>query len=707
MIKIDRGSVRTPMAFSSPAAAERRERAADFFGNRETARKQKRFDFNLGFAQPELRDTLRVLFFDKCAYCEKTVSFEGKGTAYVDRFRPTTGAIGGSGEVAVDGYWWLGFEWENMYACCAQCNRAKGSRFPVERSRAKPGSKGQALVIESALLLDPCLDDPSGHLVFDEQGFVSGTTLRGRITCEIFSLNRPELLALRKAAAAETLEELAAFGSEMPSPEHFGASRSFSLLRRQILERKLQLPFSSMNPEAARQAQVSHEKSHQAASVEAPDRDLSRERARTRYLERVKLRNVGIHTEIDLAMSSVDSLGAPWMVLLGENGVGKSTLLKAVAFALSGSAQWMSLGANALALLPRRTAAQKPVAEIELFLSDGDKIHMRIDTDARQITGNAADAKLFVLAFGATRLAPTAKHVPPNEPSYSRLTNLFDPFVPLGDATQWLLGLSKLQFERAGRTLKSLLDLSAEAVFRAENGRVLLEDGNLSNDIRTLSDGYQTIMGVGCDIMSVLLRPDLPIEHAEGLVLIDEIGNHLHPAWRMRIVEALKRAFPRVQFIATTHEPLCLRGLDNDEVAVLRKDRRNQVHLVADLPPIQGLLVDQILSSPHFGLQSTIDPEFAAQLDEYYALIAKPELTLEENRRVEELLPIMNKLRIVGDNPREQIMLRTIDKYLAEADAALEPVDPASLPEDVTAQLMGLLAATEGSFPVEPIGSAK
>lgn len=57
----------------------------------------------------------------------------------------------------------------------------------------------------------------------------------------------------------------------------------------------------------------------------------------------------------------------------------------------------------------------------------------------------------------------------------------------------------------------------------------------------------------------------------EGLVLLDEIDLHLHPSWQVKIVPALRKAFPNVQFITTTHSPMVLPGLERDEIVRLRQ----------------------------------------------------------------------------------------------------------------------------------------
>ncbi len=55
----------------------------------------------------------------------------------------------------------------------------------------------------------------------------------------------------------------------------------------------------------------------------------------------------------------------------------------------------------------------------------------------------------------------------------------------------------------------------------------------------------------------------------EGVLIIDEIDVHLHPSWQYHIIEDLKRTFPNVQLILTTHSPQVLSTLRRDEIRVL------------------------------------------------------------------------------------------------------------------------------------------
>jgi predicted ATP-binding protein involved in virulence len=86
-----------------------------------------------------------------------------------------------------------------------------------------------------------------------------------------------------------------------------------------------------------------------------------------------------------------------------------------------------------------------------------------------------------------------------------------------------------------------------------------------------LSDGFRNLIGLAADLAyrCIQLNPHLglqAVKETPGMVLIDELDLHLHPNWQRRVVADLKRVFPRVQFVATTHSPFIVQSLQSDEL---------------------------------------------------------------------------------------------------------------------------------------------
>lgn len=89
-----------------------------------------------------------------------------------------------------------------------------------------------------------------------------------------------------------------------------------------------------------------------------------------------------------------------------------------------------------------------------------------------------------------------------------------------------------------------------------------------------LSDGYKGTISLIADIAyrMAVLNPQLQgsvIEETPGIVLIDEVDLHLHPAWQQRILDDLTTIFPKVQFIVTTHAPAIINSIHSDNLVIL------------------------------------------------------------------------------------------------------------------------------------------
>ena len=85
--------------------------------------------------------------------------------------------------------------------------------------------------------------------------------------------------------------------------------------------------------------------------------------------------------------------------------------------------------------------------------------------------------------------------------------------------------------------------------------------------LEELSSGFKSILSIVFSIVQwiELVNKDEKrlIQNAEGTVLIDEIDSHLHPSWQAQIMHALRRIFPSLQFIVTTHSPLVMSTIRN------------------------------------------------------------------------------------------------------------------------------------------------
>jgi len=184
------------------------------------------------------------------------------------------------------------------------------------------------------------------------------------------------------------------------------------------------------------------------------------------------------------------------------------------------------------------------------------------------------------------------------------------------------------------------------------------------------------------------------MELAEGIVLIDELGAHLHPRWRMRIVKALRAAFPRLQFLVSTHDPLCLRGLFNGEVVVLRRFGQ-AIAAITDLPSVEGMRVDQLLTSDYFGLDSVIDPELDDLFKRYYELKAKRRLSAADRGELGGLETRLGQYRVLGSTRRERMALEAADEFLARETRVRDDGERLQLKEETRRKIAQIWAEVE------------
>jgi hypothetical protein len=169
------------------------------------------------------RQRLLEVTHDKCAYCELPLA-AGQRAGDVEHYRPKGSVRDRHGklvkvqladgtEVRHPGYYWLAYDYRNLLPACAACNRratdrasggltGKSDIFPTLDDHWAAGP--EEVVSEKPALLNPWVDDPTAHLMFDpETGLVVGITERGKTTERVLGLNRDGLPEERRRAAED------------------------------------------------------------------------------------------------------------------------------------------------------------------------------------------------------------------------------------------------------------------------------------------------------------------------------------------------------------------------------------------------------------------------------------------------------------------------------------------------------------------------
>lgn len=659
------------------------------------------------YVNSEILTEFMIRYFNgKCSYCEikmKVLPLE------IDFYRPINGSLNTvDGQFYPDHYKWLKNQDENILSICVECKRAKSNRFPVEGAVAAVNTYDSWLWKERRLLVHPCRDYPEKHFIYNESGVIYYITKKGEVTIDVLNLNRSMLVEMRAQVYSEFNNLCYLFSMEQ-SPFYlkqilqeielgsiFVGLKRFILSKWVIVEGKI--PFlqefepllgKRLQDEEVKYLSIRHNKiSHiniennafyvdnEKRRIRVPtgksndyydvtdENDLEKYYGKQRFIERIEINNFKSIRNMKIDFTLSKSSNAPWLMLLGENGVGKSSILQAIALTLMGKEQrqkiikkkpyeYLTKGCNEGFIKIRLSGMQEPIS-------------VYLNSNSLEFIGvNHERPRVLILGYGSTRLLPREDMIHNHEVTWARTENLFNPFIPLVNVREYLLSLNNKDFNNVKKAIESLF-LEKVIIDRDQiDEEVYFMFANSYSTIEDLSDGYQTIIALATDIMMVMKNRWRNFD-AEGIVLIDEIDAHLHPRWNIKIVSRLKRAFPKVQFISTTHNPLSLRGLIDGEIAVLMENEDQEVCIVQNLPNQKEFNVEGLLTSRFFGLHDTI-PELNGVFDRYYQLLSNPNPNAEQEEEIERLKNKLSKYEKLGNTLREQKFYEVVDKYLANS----------------------------------------
>lgn len=135
---------------------------------------------------------------NKCCFCESKVSHVAFGD--VEHFRPKKGfKQNGNDNLGRPGYYWLAYEWKNLFFSCQICNqRHKKNLFPLINNHNRCLNHKGNLNSEEPMFIDPSTDDPEEYIAFrKEVPYAINGNARGRITIKELGLDRPDLDNIR------------------------------------------------------------------------------------------------------------------------------------------------------------------------------------------------------------------------------------------------------------------------------------------------------------------------------------------------------------------------------------------------------------------------------------------------------------------------------------------------------------------------------
>ena len=364
-------------------------------------------------------------------------------------------------------------------------------------------------------------------------------------------------------------------------------------------------------------------------------------------------------------------------VIIGENGTGKTTLLKVIALSLCQKYMASALCVESKEIF-KRAKNKKSISKIkftpdkkwpeplvcETNFDDIERIEKKFSSISSDRLSRQ-DANLELLysvcgVFGAQRNTSiellqedVAAEIAPMEffkPLFGAPQNFLNP----GWAFHLFRGFYsknpevQTSFEKIQKKLISFLKLPAGSVFELTKERtnpkmkhsyglsVVSKKGRVN--FYDLSDGQKNIIlmvfGIFYGVCLQTPRIINPLR-ANGVVLIDEIENHLHPSMEREILSFLRRCFPSLQFVVTTHSPNVVIGYEDSNVISLHKKGNNLVSSTSFKPVRENetISVPEILSSNRLFDVPLFSDSTEQKIHKYEKLKAKsPESRTEEEK---------------------------------------------------------------------------
>ncbi len=302
-----------------------------------------------------------------------------------------------------------------------------------------------------------------------------------------------------------------------------------------------------------------------------------------------------------------------FIVFLGYNGDGKTSILQALGIALCGN---------------EYTNDNK----IGLFIgSPTSHIELQVQTPKKQVLNTFFGKNSFsiesleiAIGYGASRLQLQNKQSTQNKKiQASSMVSLFDSRLELQNIESYLDTWQAHNLVRYKAVLQILTDLlpniekiyseydvkiSQNIYYYQEVGKAVVQDH--------LSAGHKSIVAMIGDMIIRLAEAQPEINDPKkfgGIVLIDELEAHLHPKWQREFPKILSEIFPKVQFIVTTHSAICLLGMPRNTAFYKVQRTENEGTTVERIEiDVANLTPNLLLTSPLFGLEDIFSTQFSS-----------------------------------------------------------------------------------------------
>lgn len=373
------------------------------------------------------------------------------------------------------------------------------------------------------------------------------------------------------------------------------------------------------------------------------------------YLTHLELINIRGFKKLELDLSHQDQ---PWMksVIIGRNGTNKSTLLRAIALALSPESEANALIASGQGSYLREGEYEGRIS-VRIWEPDpGREYRICLDISGsgrnfylkRSMESNDPPPTFFVCAYGAGRgLAGTSSE--DRYRHFEAVGSLFDYERRLLNTEIILRRLFDYKdsdiFEPAMQGIKRLLELRPDhQIDFRKGGGVQISGPGIGEAIPldALADGYRMTFSWVIDFYGRAMQAEAITAGGgiRGILLLDEIEQHLHPSMQSELLSQLQGFCPELQIFATTHSPLTALGANDGNVISLQRDKDTGQVRPVPVPPLTGYSAeDALVETALFGTNPY--PQTTQEdLERYRELSQLPpeDLDEEDTEKLQELI---------------------------------------------------------------------
>lgn len=289
---------------------------------------------------------------------------------------------------------------------------------------------------------------------------------------------------------------------------------------------------------------------------------------------------------------------------LGENGDGKSLLLMALYLAFNGN------------YILNQTEKKDTGEAIDVL----NKVHIAgFDEFDHEYNKHNAIFLNDLYAYGTHR----GRYSDQSSEYFERygFMTLFNNDLTLLNPEQWIKDIKLAEedintnsaLELLKKIIFDVLDRNVEPEINGNNVRFTERGYPLK--LKELSEGYRSIIIFICDLVYRLSKGNpisIQILNTKGVVLVDEIDQHLHLKWQRAIINKLRTIFPNIQFFFTTHSPSIIQGASQDAI-MYRVYRDGGITKVSEpyyRRDLNEFMMNTLVTSSLFGLDdSRLDSE--------------------------------------------------------------------------------------------------